>query len=137
MTVLTGVDVYIEFNGVALKSDYRTFEDGLELETVDGSAGGDTVRVEVSTLFKCQPKLKIIVDNDATGLAIQAVLKEGATGNLIWGRHGNTAGLPKWGIAAAVKKVTESKTYDKEAEMEVEFYNTSGSFVYDGRTATF
>ncbi len=137
MTVLTGLDFYAEFDGVALKSDYRTFEDGIELETVDGSSGGSTVRKEVATLFKVAPKLKIVVDNDATGLAIQAVLVEGHSGTLVWGRKGNTAGLPKWGISATVKKSTISNTYDKEKELEVEFYNTADDFVYDGRTATF
>ena len=137
MTVLTGLDFYGEFDGVPFKGDYRTFEDGLELETVDGSAGGSTVRVEVPTLFKVAPKLKIIVDSDAYGLALAAVMKEGHTGNLIWGRNGNSAGMPKWGIAAGVKKATISNTYDKEKELEVEFYNTSDTFLYDGRTVTF
>lgn len=137
MTVLTGANFYLEFAGVPVLGDYRKFDSGLELETVDGSAGGDSVRVEVATLFKVRPKLTMIIDNDAYGLAIRAVMKEGQAGNLIWGPYGNTAGLPKWGITCAVAKATPMPTYDKEQEMEIEFYNTLGTFLYDGRTITF
>ena len=137
MTVLKGSDFYLEFVSVPILGDYRKFETGLELETVDGSAGGDTVRVEVATLFKIRPKLTIIVDNDAYGLAIRAVMKEGQAGNLVWGPYGNTAGLPKWGITCAVAKAPPDTTFDKEREMEIEFFNTVGTFLYDGRTITF
>ena len=137
MAILTGHDFYGEFDGVPFKGDYRTFDPGLELETVDGSSGGSTVRREVSTLFKAMPKLKIVVDNDAYGQALAAVLKMGHSGNLIWGEQGNTAGMPKWGIPVFVKKANISRTHDKELEMDVEFAVNADDFLYDGRTATF
>lgn len=139
MAVLTGGSdsFYLEFNSVALTSDYREFDDGMEEDTVDGSAGGDDVRVMVQTLIKVDPSLTIIVDDNAEGQAIRAVLKIGQTGNLIWGPEGNAPGKPKWGISARCTAAPTKRTYDKEAEIEVKFANLQGTFVFDGRTATF
>lgn len=139
MTVLTGgIDnVYIEFASVVLTSDYRELDDGMEEDTVDGSAGGDDLHVMVQRLIKVDPKVKVIVDDNATGQAIRAVLKMGQEGNLIWGPEGNGAGKPKWGILARCVAAPTARTYDKEAELEVKFVNLQGTFVFDGRTDTF
>jgi len=137
MTVLIGSQFYVEYDGVAIIGDSRNFDPGFEIETVEGSAGGDAVRNYVPTLIKCEPSGTFIVDNNAAGIAIRAVLKEGNDGNLIWGPEGNATGKPKWGVAANISKAQVAMTYDAEQEMEVTWYVTSGALLYDGRSATF
>lgn len=137
MTVLTGLDYYLEYDGVAIKGDYRNFDPGFEFDTVEGTAGGDTVRNYVPTLIKVEPSGTFIVDNNAAGIAIRAVLKEGNDGNLVWGPEGNATGKPKWGVACNISKAQVSATYDAEQEIEVTWYVASGSLLYDGRSATF
>jgi hypothetical protein len=137
MTVYIGQTFYGEFDSVPFQGDTRLFDDGMEQQTAEASAGGDAIAVEVATMLKATPKLKIVVDSDAYGLALAAVLKIGHSGNLIWGPRGNTAGMPKWGLAVTVKKASDPHTYNKELEMDVEWYVYSGSLVYDGRTITF
>lgn len=137
MTVLTGLGYYLEFDGVVIDNDYRSFDPGFEIETVEGTAGGDSVRLYVPTLIKVEPSGTFIVDNNANGIAIRAVLKEGNSGNLIWGPEGNAAGKPKWGITANISKSQVASTYDAELELEVTWYNEDGALLYDGRVATF
>jgi hypothetical protein len=138
MTVKTGLGFYVEYDGVSIWSDSRNFKPNLEYETVEGSAGGDTLRNYVPTLLKCDPELTLIVDDNAAGQAIRAVLKEGNDGNLIWGFEGNVVGKPKWGITANISKAqVDDVTYDGELEIKVKFYSTAGTLLFDGRTATF
>jgi hypothetical protein len=137
MAVLIGANIYLEYQGVSLVGDERKFDPGLQWDTTEASAGGDAVRVYTKTLLKVEPKLTLIVDTNASGIAQRAVLKLGATGNLIWGPEGNAAGKPKWGVVADIKKSTPSFQYDKEQELEVEFFVSSGALLYDGTTITF
>ena len=137
MTVLTGQILYLTFNGVNLFSDYRSFDSGMEEDTTEGSAGGDAIRVKVKTLDKIEPKLTIVVDDNAAGVTIRNALKVGASGPLIWGYEGNAAGKPKWGVTARITKSYPKETYDKELELDVEFSVSDGAYLFDGRTATF
>lgn len=137
MTVLSGDVLYLTFQGVSIHTDFRSFDPGIEYQTADATAGNDVAMSEILTKIKVAPKLKVVVDNDATGLAIRAALKLGQSGQLIWGEHGNATGLPKGGINATVKKSTVSGDPNKEQELDVEFMNTSGTLLFDPRTAVF
>lgn len=137
MTVLTGDTFYLEFDGVVLTSDYREFDPGVDYDTAEGTAGGDTLRKHMTTKLKVEPTATIVVDSDATGLLIAGVLEEGHTGNLIWGPKGNGTGMPKAGIVAKVKKVNIPSTYDAEREYDVEWINTDGAWLFDPTSATF
>ena len=137
MGVLTGETFYLEFAGVICTSDYREFDPGIDYDTAEGTAGGDPLRRHVHTKLKVEPTLRLITDDDATGQAIAAVLKEGTQGNLIWGSFGNAAGKRKAGILAEVKKANVADTYDEEKEWDVEFINIGSDWVFNPSTATF
>lgn len=137
MTVLTGDNFYLEFDGVAIFSDYREFDPGMDYDTAEGTSGGSRLRKHVTTKLKVEPKLKAIFDDDATGDSIAAVLEVGHVGNLVWGDYGNTAGMPRAGIRAMVKKANRPSTYDKEREYDVEFINLDDDWVYDPANSTF
>lgn len=137
MAILTGDTFYLEFNGVVFKGDYREFDPGIDYDTAEGTAGGDEIRRHTRTKLKVEPTGTFVVDDDAYGVAMKAVLKVGQQGNLIWGSLGNSAGSPKAGILAEVKKANLADTYDEEKEWDVEWINVSGSWVFDPNTATF
>jgi hypothetical protein len=137
MAELTGSSFYLEFDGLVLTSDYRNFNDGLKQDMVEVTAGLDTLRHYTKTLEIAEPELTIIVDSDATGLAIYNKLKLGAAGVLVWGPKGATAGMPKWGLPVEVSEVPTDVTYDSERELTVKFMPTAGTWTYDGRTTTF
>lgn len=134
MTVLTGQEFYLEFDGVEIKSLYREFEDGMEQESAEATAGNDAVRNYVPTIMKIEPKGKFVLNE---GSAALAKLKLGTSGTLIWGPQGNSAGEPKWGVACRIKSVPVKRKYDGEVELDVSWEPTSGTLAFDGRTATF
>jgi hypothetical protein len=131
MTILIGQQSYVEFAGVALISDARKFDDGLMYDTTEASAGGSSIRRFRVTLLKAEPKMSVILDDDAAGQTIRAVLKLGQTGSLIWGPQGNSAGQPKYGITAQVSKANTPNEYDKEQEIEVEWINTADDMLFN------
>ena len=140
-TRLTGASLYVEFKGINISGNYRSFDPGLELEVVDTSAGGSTLRTYEKTLFNIQPTMTVIYDFGTSGTplgtAILAVLKEDQTGTLIWAPEGTATGKPRWGILARVTTANASFTYDAEVEREIAFANLQSEFIYDGRTAVY
>lgn len=133
----TGADYYIAFKGVDITPRYRRFDPGLREETADVTAGGDQVRLYAPTLRVVNPRLTGIYDSGtAIGTAILAALTEGGEGTLLWGPEGTATGRPKWGILARVTRFNIPAEYDGETEIEVEWANRAGAFLFDGRTAT-
>jgi hypothetical protein len=137
MTVLTGKDFYLEFDGQSFAADILSFDDGLSLEQVEATTVGDSVRRYLSTRYNVEPKVKILLATDATGQAIRAKCKVGTEGLLIWGPEGSATGKPKWGIECRVVSAPIIREYDAEVEIEVRWKPVSGSFTYHGNTAVF
>lgn len=137
MAVLTGDNFYLEFDGVGLFSDYREFDPGIEYDTAEGTSGGSTLRRHVVTKLKVEPTLTMVLDDDATGDSIAAVLQVGHIGNLVWGDYGNAPGMPRAGIRAQVVKANRPSTYDEEREIEVTFINLDDDWVYDPAVSVF
>lgn len=132
----TGADYVIQFRGVDITPRYRSFDPGLREETADITAGGDQVRLYAPTLRTVAPRLSGIYDGGTvTGTAILGALKEGNEGTLLWGPEGTAAGKPKWGIVGRVTRFNVPADYDGETEVEVEWSNLQGTFLFDGRTA--
>lgn len=138
MTRITGASLYLSFDGVDIKTLYRSFDPGIEKENVDVSAGGDQLRFYADTLMKVSPTGTFIVDTAEMGTAATKILnalKVENEGSLVWGMAGTATGMDKWGITAKVVKSNHSSEYDGETEIEVEWVNTGSAFLFDGRTA--
>lgn len=128
---------YIEFDGLEISIGSRDFDPGTDGIYVDSTAGSDELETQHKIRMTSNPTLKLLLDDSAEGLAIQAKLEEGNTGNLIWGRRGNTAGYAKWGISAEVKKASVVMAHGAEQVLDVEFVNKGREWLFDGRTDTF
>lgn len=136
-STVDGTLLYLEFNSVVIDTDYREFDPAIDEVQVDSTAGADPLESMHHIRDTVGPTGSFLVQNDTAGKAIVAALKMGATGNLIWGLLGNTAGLAKWGIEARVKTSNVAASYDSELILDVEWVNTGRDWLYDGRTATF
>jgi hypothetical protein len=137
MTLLTGKDFYLEFDGQNLSTDVLCFDDGMVLEQVEATTVGDSVRRYLPTRYRVEPRCKILLATDATGQAIREKCKVGTEGLLVWGAEGNGNGKPKWGIQCRVVSVPVVREYDAEVEIEVRWMPVEGSFTYHGGTAVF
>jgi hypothetical protein len=137
----TGQDVWVQWTPdgesaiVITTQKYVSFSPGNEMDSVEVSGGGDAVRVYEETLMTIEPSLTVRLRSDNADL--RDALKQGQLGVLEWGMEGNAAGRPHWGITCKVFKSTIDAEYDGELDLEVEFKPTSGTLVYDGRTAVF
>jgi len=130
-------DLYIEFDGLAIDTDFREFDAGIDEILVDSTAGADEVESQHYIRDTVAPTGTFLIEDSAAGVLIQAKLEQGNTGNLIWGPEGNSTGDPKWGIEARVKKANIAFSHDAEQMLDVEFVNTGREWLYDGRTDTF
>lgn len=132
----TGKELYLEFAGTPIDLDFRDFDPGVTEVSADSTAGADALTTTVKIRETVAPSFSILVQSDATGLAVYALLEHGAIGNLIWGSNGNGVGEPKWGIEARLM-VNEVSNHGGERLLDVAVENTGRDWLFDGRTDTF
>jgi hypothetical protein len=131
-----GNELYASFKGVVISNiPFRTFDPGLEEEMAEGSGGTDAIRNYVKTIDKLEPSFEWVPDSGTAGTAAAAVLEEGQSGTLLWGKYGTAAGNPKWGVVCRVVKAQPKQQYDDVQVEAVKFVVTDGAYVFDGRTA--
>ena len=135
-STLDGTIAYVEFGGLEISVDFRSFNPNIDEVAVDATAGDDALESSHKIREVIEPTMTILIQDDATGQAIKAALKHGNTGNLVWGPEGNTTGKEKWGIEARVV-VNREVAHDAEQILDITFKNTGRDWLYDGRTATF
>jgi len=133
MAPITGRDLYVEFLGVDITGIFRNFDPGLDHDTVEVTAGGDSLRKHALTIEKCEPTLTAIYDPADAALA---KLQQGSAGTLTWAPEGTATGKPKWSIDAKVSRANHAIGYDQEVEVDGAFVNIGSVFIDDGRTAT-
>lgn len=131
----SGHVVYIEFGGVAIDTDFRSFDPGIDSVETDATAGADALESSHQIRETVAPTGQFLIETTET--ALLAKLEQGVTGNLIWGPEGNTTGMPKWGIEARIKKSNIAFSHDGEQVIDVEWVNTGRDWLFDGRTDTF
>jgi len=131
-----GKPLYLEFAGVQINGKFREFDPGLTEVNTDATGGDDALTSTHKLRDTVNPTLRILVQNTTEGNATVAALLHGASGNLIWGPDGNSAGNPKWGIVARVNANTPFKM-DQERILEVTFQNEGDDWLFNGNTDTF
>jgi len=109
MAGITGKDLYLDFGGVVLDTDYRSFSESEEIGLVDQSAGSDTARTYLTTLEDGTASATIVIQagNTATWVAVDI----GTDGTLTWAPEGTTAGKPKHTVWAIVQSREKSMEY--------------------------
>ena len=131
----SGHVVYIEFDGVVIDTDFRSFDPGIDSVETSSTAGLDGLESSHLIRETVAPTGQFLIETTET--AILEALEQGNTGNLIWGPEGNAAGKPRWGIEARIKKSNIAFAHDGEQVIDVEWVNTGRTWLYDGRSSTF
>lgn len=135
MARLTGKNLYVAFNNVALWGSGRSLDVTLEQETADATAGADDYRVFAKTVKNFSASLEIVYDDAAAGTAARGALALGAVGTLLWGPEGTTAGRPKWGALVTVTNASQTLPFDDVITISTEFQNAGSALLFDGATA--
>jgi hypothetical protein len=114
---------------VNLAQDYTQFSAPREIELLESTAGNVEDKEYVTGLKDGKASLRYF-DTTQQGTVLEAAMKEGTFGTLVYGRRGTATGMPKRGFAAYVKSFDDSMDFNKLAECNVEFQKT-GAMVYD------
>lgn len=130
MAEFTGKNLSIVFGATTLTGNQRTFSTTEEAGLVDASAGADVARTYLKTLEDGTATVEILQDDGAGGPTLWAAVRQGATGNLVWGEEGTTAGQPRHTVAAVVSSRKKDSPYDDLTVVTVEF-QFSGAVVDD------
>ncbi len=130
---MIGADLNIQWHSaggtVTLHGDYRSCEYNREMETVDGSAGGDGARAAKATLKKFGATVEVCYTGTA-GSATMTRLALGASGTLIVSPQGTATGKPKGGGPMIVKGAPLPVTFDDLVVYTITFEG-AGNELYD------
>jgi hypothetical protein len=122
MSEFTGANLYVEFKGTAISSDFREWKDSGEMGLVDASSGADAAKTFLKTLLDGSATLHALYQTDGTAATyVYNLCAEGAEGSLIIGPEGNTAGKPRKTVNAIVKKRDRSIPYKDVVELTIDF----------------
>jgi hypothetical protein len=114
---------------VTLNGDQTAFTVERSADMVDMTAGSEASKAYLASL-KDSKFGYTRYDTGNNGSAVAAALREGTSGTLTWGPQGNTAGKPKFVIAAIVDSHKVQYPYSDKVMLEVNFQG-SGAFISD------
>ena len=122
MTTFTGRNLYLVFKGVAIQSDYRSFEPSGEIKVEPASAGSDVPETYLTTLTngKASLTMRSIAGTAGTALWI-TTLARGAEGTLEWGPEGTATGKLRNYVNAIVISKSDPQAYAGVTEWKVEW----------------
>lgn len=132
-----GKALYVEFQGVDISADFRTFSASGKLATADTTAGADDDETFLPTTKDFNFDYGGIWENSSAGTTILGVLRLGQNGTLIYGPDGSASGSLKWECEAYV--IVEDYTFDskKESEIKRQFKRNGGWIVEGSQGGTF
>jgi hypothetical protein len=121
MAEIVGKNLYIEFGGTDLSSDFRTVTNNEETGLVDASAGSDAARTYIATLKDGTLDYSMVAQADGT--ATWDAVAPATAGTLIWGEEGTAAGNARHTVDALVASRSKDIPYD-----DLVIYNVSFQF---------
>jgi hypothetical protein len=119
MAKYTGNALYLAFHGVALNTDFRSFSDTETIDTVDASAGADTVKTYLTTLKDGTASGEFV--DQTGGSAIWTALTPGTAGTLEWGPEGTASGKQRHYVNAICTNRKRDTPYSDIVVISAEF----------------
>lgn len=119
MTEYTGSQLYVTFGGTVISSRFRSFDADETMALVDKSAGADGAMTYLTTLEDGKGALEVL--DGSGGTALWAALDKGASGTLVWGPEGTTAGNPKHSVPAIVSRRRRNTVYNEVVKLTFDF----------------
>ena len=106
----TGKNLYIEYRGVTISGDQRSFSSSETVDTAETTAGADVGKSYLPTLEDASGSFEL-VDDGVEGSAIYQALFNNE-GTLTWGPEGTASGKPKYSCAVIITGRDQSTPYD-------------------------
>ena len=115
----TGKDLYVIFGSTALTTDYRSFTEEETIDTVEKTAGADTVKTYLTTTKDGTASIDVL---DSTGgTAAWAAVAVGTEGTLEWAPEGTAATKPRHYVNAIVTSRSKPVAYADVVTFTVNF----------------
>lgn len=122
MTAYTGKNLVLKFKGVAIESDYRSFEPSEEIGAEDASAGSDVARTYLTTLTDGKASLTMRSIGGTAGTALWVTtFALGAEGTLEWMPQGTASNNRRSYVNAIVTGKGETNAYAGVVEWTVDW----------------
>jgi hypothetical protein len=120
MTGYTGTALYLAFKGTALNADYRSFDDGQEIDLVDASAGADANKTYLTALKDGTADGEFADQTGGTAAtALYNLCVPGAEGTLEWGPEGTATNKPRHYVNAIVKSRKKGHPYNEHVMVTI------------------
>jgi len=115
----TGKDLYVKFGTQALTTDYRSWTEEETIDTVDKTAGADTVKTYLTTQKDGTASIDVL---DSTGgTAMWAAVAVGTEGTLEWAPEGTASTKPRHYVNAIVTSRSKPVAYADVVAFTVNF----------------
>lgn len=137
MPKITGKNLFVQWAGVNISDTVRNFEDSVEQESADATAGADDYRNFVATVKTISATAEVVMkDWSNGGSQLRTIFTVGTEGTLLWGVEGSVTGKPKKGFVARVKSAPESLPFDDVVTIALEWELASTALLFAGTGAT-
>lgn len=130
MAKYSGKDLYIEFAGVEIDGDQRSFTVNRSSDTIETTAGADEDKTYIARLKDATGSFDILEQTTTGGTAIYAALVEGSRGTLVFGPEGTATGKPKYECVAIITAADVSYPYNDVA-MRNYSWQRDGAWITD------
>lgn len=107
----TGKNLFLDFAGTVLDTDYRAFSGTETGGLVDASAGADANRTYLTTLKDGTATATIVIQAGTAGTLVWAALAPTTSGTLMWGAEGSGAGTQIHYVWSTVTERRKSMEY--------------------------
>jgi len=115
----TGTNLYVIFGSTALTTDYRSWTEEETIDTVDKTAGADTVKTYLTTTKDGTASIDVL---DSTGgTAMWAAVAVGTEGTLEWAPEGTATTKPRHYVNAIVTSRSKPVAYADVVTFTVNF----------------
>jgi hypothetical protein len=120
----TGSGLYLVFDTIALRADYRKFSVDENIGLKDCAGGQDAARVYLTELTGGKATYEGLYQTEdaaISGIETLAKTKPGAYGLLTWCPEGPVTGTPQYSVDVVIKNRKIDKIYDDVIKIAIEF----------------
>lgn len=123
MGAYSGQNLYVEFGGVDISLDFRTFSWDDQYNDADSTAGGDVDEEHILTTRSVEFSFAGVQQtaDGSGGSAVRNAIRNGAQDTIIVGPEGTAAGKPKYSCVASVTGNSISYPYADVVTIDATF----------------
>lgn len=116
---IAGRDLWVEFDGTVLSTDFRSFEQNQTTDTIEVTAGADAQKTYLFTVDDGTASLTMLYLAGSSGSAIYDAVENGTEGTLVWAPDGSSGNNAYYSVNAGVTERGVSHPYADVVELNV------------------